>query len=98
MERIKAFELEESPYQKGYYTIRPKIDKMPITGTNGSFALLGARLMELSYANYCRFCRDQLGALIIGKNTLYPKIYLKKNPITLEFIRTLNARATLLIN
>lgn len=97
MERIKCFELKKSSYYDGYYTINPVLENLPTKKTEGSYALLPARLMELSYANYCRFCRDQLDAAIIGKELLYPIVCFKKNPVTLEFVRLLNARANLLL-
>ena len=52
-------------------------DKLPLKYTRGSYAILAARVMNLTYANYCRMCRDLYGAEIIGKNSYYPKVLLE---------------------
>ena len=88
----KIFFLDESPYQPGKYTIRMNFDLLPSMTTSGSFNLLPARLLNLSYADYLRFCRDVYKAEIIGKNSMYPVAYFKNDAATGELIRTLNER------
>jgi hypothetical protein len=46
---------------------------------------------------YCRFCRDVLGAEIVGKGSTYPVVYFKKNQDVLMFVRLLNTRANLVL-
>ena len=62
MIKVEYFTLEESPYKPGKYTLRINFDKLPEMRTTGSFNLLPARLLNLSYAQYLRFCRDIVGA------------------------------------
>jgi hypothetical protein len=91
------FFLEESPYQPGKWTIRINFDTLPPMYTEGSFNLLPARLLGLSYAEYLRYCRDVYGAEIIGKNNQYPIPYFNSNSSAGDLIRTLNTRMGLLI-
>lgn len=86
------FFLEESPYQPGKWTIHINFDILPPMRTEGSFNLLPARLLGLSYAEYLRYCRDIYKAEIIGKNNMYPVAYFTKNSPTTELLQTLNAR------
>ena len=98
MKKIEDFTLEESPYRPGKYTIRINFDKFPSQlSTGGSFNLLPARLLNLSYAQYLRFCRDIVGGEIVGKKTVYPIAYFDKTMTTNAFIRLLNSRMNLVI-
>ena len=90
---IKAFFSDESASNPGRYLIRVDVTKIPFTTTIGSLNLLPARLLNLSYAQYLRFCRDVLGAEIVGKNKLYPVAYFKRDEVLEQFIKLLNARA-----
>jgi hypothetical protein len=91
------FYLDESPYQPGKYTVRIDFDLMPEMTTSGSYNILFARLMNLSYAQYLRFCRDALGATIVGKRCMYPVPYFVKNPYSIGLVRLLNTRMNLII-
>ena len=97
MNKVKVFELEESAYQTGKYVIRFHPELFCCESTEGSYALMAARLMGLSYANFCRFCRDNIQAEIIGKGHKYPVIYFKKNQESLMLVRLLNTRANLVL-
>lgn len=97
MNKVEYFRLEESPYLPGKYTIKINFDKMPEMITKGSFNILFARLLNLSYAQYLRFCRDVIGAEIIGKQQMYPVAYFNKTLDTLAFVRMLNMRMGLVI-
>ena len=88
----KYFYLEESPYQPGKYKVSMNFDMLPGIRTTGSYNLLPARLLGLSYANYLRYCRDVYKAEIIGKNTMYPIAYFENNFATGDLIRILNER------
>ena len=93
----KYFYLEESPYYPGKYRVAMNFDILPGIRTIGSYNLLPARLLCLSYANYCRFCRDTLGAEIIGKGSMYPICYFKNTPEVQNLLQTLNTRANLIL-
>ena len=98
MKKIEYFTLEESPYRPGKYTIRLNFDNFPSQlSTRGSFNILPARLLNLSYAQYLRFCRDIVGGEIVGKKTVYPIAYFDKTMTTNAFVRLLNSRMNLVI-
>ncbi len=88
----KYFYLEESPYQPGKYRIAINFDTLPGIRTIGSYNLLPARLLGLSYADYLRYCRDVYKAEIIGKKNMYPVAYFKDNMAAGDLIRSLNNR------
>lgn len=94
MKELKCFDYMESSIPNRYIiTYNPEAG-FPINYTSGSFAVLPARLMNLSYPNYLRMCRDELGAEIVGKNSLYPIAYFAKGKNLFQLIRLLNSRAT----
>lgn len=91
----KYFYLEESPYQPGKYRVAMNFDVFPGIRTVGSYNLLPARLLCLSYAEYLRFCRDELGAEIIGKKSMYPVAYFPDAKSATSLVNTLNSRMQL---
>ena len=88
----KYFFIEESPYKVGKYTINLDFDKFPSISTSGSYNILPARLMGLSYANYLRMCRDLFDADIIGKDSKYPVAYFTNREKLRELIKVLNKK------
>ena len=97
MKKVKCFEREESASYPGKYIIRPIHDNFHLDHTEGSFNLICARLMGLSYADYLRMCRDCFGAEIIGKGSLYPVAYFRFSKQFNDLIDGLNARANLIL-
>ena len=97
MKKIKVFYRDECPNQPGKYMIRADLDKFHLEHTEGSFNIIGARLMGLTYAQYLRMCRDEFGAEIIGKGDLYPVAYFKHSQGLNDLIDQLNARANLVL-
>ena len=91
------FYAEESPYQPGYYVVRVHPERFYLDYTTGSYNVIMARVVGLSYAQYLRFCRDVLGATLIGKGSLYPVAYFKSGENLNALVRMLNARARLII-
>lgn len=89
----KFFNYEESPYNKDKYIITINHDMFPIKQISGSYNIIQARIMNLSYANYLRMCRDLFGATIIGKKTLYPVAYFDRNDGLMALLKLLNKRA-----
>lgn len=92
MTKVEYFTLIEAASRPGKYVLAINFDKFPEMRTEGSFNLLPARLLNLSYAQYLRFCRDVVGGEIGGKNTVYPVAYFSKNMTTNMFVRLLNTR------
>lgn len=67
-------------------------DVFPATYTSGSMAILPARIMGISYANYCRMCRDMLGAEIYGKNCMYLSVHFPSKENADKLVTLLNKR------
>ena len=97
MKKVKVFYRDEAATQPGKYMIRADLDALYLKSTNGSFNVIGARLMGLTYAQYLRMCRDVYGAEIIGKGSLYPYPIFKLSQGLIDLVEELNARATLVL-
>ena len=97
MKRIKVFYHEECATRPGKYIIRADLDKFFLNSTTGSFHVVQARLMGLTYAQYLRMCRDIFGAEIVGKGQLYPVAYFTISKGLHELIEQLNARANFVL-
>lgn len=97
MKKIKCFVREESTCHPGKYIIRPVHENFHLNSTEGSFNVICARLLGISYANFLRLCRDEFGAEIIGKDSMYPVAYFNRSKELDALIDNLNARANLVI-
>lgn len=97
MTKIECFKIEESPYNPGKYTINPIHENFFLKYTTGSYNVICARLMNLSYAQWLRFCRDICGATIIGKNHQYPVAYFPLGERVQALCRLLNTRANIIL-
>jgi hypothetical protein len=92
-----CFYVDVTPYHPGKYVIRPKHENFYLESSNGSFNIICARLMNLSYAQYLRMCRDMLGAEIMGKNNYYPVAYFSDKKMAEQLCKLLNARANMVL-
>lgn len=93
------FFLDETPLYKNKYVIRFNVDlKYFPNGTTGSYNVFMARLLNLSYAEFLRYCRDKLGAEIIGKGNRYVIPYFTNTPEVQLLVRLLNVRMAYIIN
>lgn len=97
MKKVKVFSREESVSYPGKYIIRVDLDKFHLDYTEGSYNVICARLMGLTYAQYLRMCRDCFGAEIIGKGSAYPVAYFKLSEKLKDLIDGLNARANFVL-
>lgn len=93
----KFFWLEQSPSRENKYIIKMNFDELPLVKTTGSYAILPARLLGLNYADYLRLCRDEFGADIMGKKSLYPIAYFKKDEKVDMLVKILNKRTELIM-
>lgn len=95
------FYLDESPLYPGTYTYRIKFDvieKYFPNGSRGSYGILAARLLNLSYADFLRYCRDRLGAEIIGRNRRYPYVlFPSRTKEARALMALLNARMEMVV-
>ena len=97
MNKVKVFYRDESASYPGKYMIRADLDKFHLNYTEGSYNVIGARLMGLTYAQYLRMCRDCFGAEIIGKGSSYPVPYFKLSQGLYDLIEQLNTRANFVL-
>ena len=97
MKKVKCFIKDESASYPGKYIIRPVHENFHLDSTEGSFGVICARLLGLSYANYLRMCRDCFGAEVMGKNSMYPVAYFKRSKELDAVIDNLNARANMVL-
>lgn len=86
------FFLEESMSYPNKYIIKLNTDFLPPRIVNGSYAVLAARLMMLSWTDYLRLCRDWYGAELIGKNSTYVVPYFSDKDKVKPLINELNNR------
>ena len=93
---MSYFKAEESMAYSGKYMLVPIHDKLPLTCTFGSYNILAARLLNLEYADYLRYCRDVVGAELIGKNSCYVIPYFSDRAKLNKLISELNSRVELI--
>lgn len=75
------------------YLVKPNFSKLPLFYTEGSFSLIASRLLNISYANYLRLCRDEFNGEIFGKNHTYPTVYFSHQTDANQLVLFLNSRA-----
>ena len=92
--RKDYFYYEASPVHTGKYVIKANFDLLPLKNANGSYNIICARIMGLSFSDYLRMCRDEFGAEIVGKGSKYPVPYFKYSEGLTLLVKMLNARTT----
>ena len=97
MIKVKCFMRDESAAHPGKWRIVPIHDNFHLGETTGSYNLICARLLGLTYAQYLRMCRDCFGAEIIGKGSMYPVAYFKRSTELDALIEFLNVQASLVL-
>lgn len=97
LEKKKIFYLKETE-EPNRYTLAIDYDlaqEFYIKSTEGSYNVLFARLMNMDYPTWLRFCRDIVGAELVGKNHLYVYPIFKKTSETVQFVDLLNTQMNL---
>lgn len=97
MIKTRIFYKDESASYPGRFIIRADLEKFHLYHTTGSFNIIGARLMGLTYAQYLRMCRDVYEGKILGKGSYYPFPVFKLSDKLEELIDQLNARANFVL-
>jgi hypothetical protein len=97
MKKVKVFYRDESATHSGKYMVRADLEKFHLNFTEGSYNIIGARLMGVTYAQYLRMCRDIYGAEIVGKGSNYPYPIFKLSKGLEDLIEQLNTRANLVL-
>ena len=97
--KTKFFFLDTSPLYKNKYVIRFDVDlDLFPNGTTGSYNVFFARLLNLSYAEYLRYCRDVLGAELVGKGSRYMVPYFDNIAEVQLLVKLLNVRMNYIVN
>lgn len=97
----KYFYFDENPYYPGKYGIyinHDLIQRFFPNGTRGSYGVLCARLLNLSYADFLRYCRDRVGGELIGKNRKYVYPIFDKTDTARMLLKLLNTRMEYVIS
>ena len=90
---MKAFFIEECPWDLDTCVICNNFDKieMPIIST--SYQLLQARLVGMTYKEYLDFCKNSLGAKVMKQpNQKWAFIHFKNTADTRKFVDVLNQK------
>ena len=85
---MKQYFIFRETSNKGWM-ICPNYDALGTTSINGSYTVLAARFMGISWPNWLRLCRNN-GAQLYGKNSLYTTAIWKEP--NQHFLSTLNER------
>ena len=85
---MKHFTIEQSPYSSKY-RINPSDEVYSYFAGINFAGRIGARILGLSFANYCRFARDKYNATIYGKLG-YPYIQFEEKADAQKFADLLN--------
>lgn len=97
--RVKTicFQLEHAEAIPYKYIITPIHENFFLKSTTGSFNIIAARVLGISFPDYLRLCRDEFGAMLVGKGSLYPVPYFDKTYAVRQLVKILNARAGLIL-
>ena len=93
----KFFYLDNIQDEQFRYHLRVNSQELPFDYPSGSYNVLPARILHLTYPEYLRMCRDMLGAEIRGKGSIYSHPVFKMNSETLQFVKLLNKRVNLML-
>lgn len=89
---MKDYFIFRETSNKGWQIV-PNYDVLGVKSVNGSYSVLAARFMGLSWPNWLRFCRNN-GANLYGKNSMYTTaVWDKPNK---DFLKQLNERTELI--
>lgn len=95
----RYFYLDESPVYPNKFIIRMEHNNFLFpNGTKGSYNVFAARLLNLSYAQYLRYCRDRVGAELVGKNKKYVVALFDLTKEAQMLVKLLNSRMEFINN
>lgn len=92
------FYLDESPIHQGWYCLRINNEEDWNVAGHGNFNILPARILGLGYDHYLEYCRDTLGARLLGRKCQIPYCLFKDNQATRDFVKFLNKRTEITLN
>ena len=93
----KIYTVDESATHPGKYRLVFHPDKFRCISTDGSYLVMGARILDIGYVDFLRLCRDSFDAELYGKNTLYPVVVFPNRAKVGLLCDTLNAFANAIL-
>lgn len=95
---MKHLYLDENPYYEGTYLLFFKSNEFGWGTIPGHVGILGARLLQISYPDYLRYCRDNYGAKIVGKKDKVPYLVFTDKKLAEKLCKELDSRLDIILN
>lgn len=86
------YSFKDHPVFRNKKILSLDVSDLPFSSNDPNLDVFPARLLNLSYAEYLRFCNDVLKAEIVGKRQPKPTVLFEINDNTKMFVRLLNKR------
>lgn len=83
------FRIEDTPDNK--YMVKIHFDAYSVR-TEGSYNVIAAHLLGIKYSDYLRLCRDEFGATLSGKNSMYVVAKFKQREDCRKLVDFLNIK------
>lgn len=94
---MKYFKAVESVYYEGKYMLLENHENLRFKTTCGSYAVFPSRLLGMEYPEFLRYCRDVVGAELVGKKSLYIVPYFTDKKKLEALIKELDLRVDLIL-
>ena len=95
---MKHLYIDENPYYNGTYLLIFKTNEYGWGKLSGHMGILGARLLQIDYVDYLRYCRDYYGAKIMGKKNAVPYLVFTDKKLVEKLGRILDSRLDIILN
>lgn len=95
---MKHLYIDENPYYNGTYLLIFKTNEYGWGQLPGYMGILGARLLQIDYVDYLRYCRDYYGAKIMGKKDAVPHLVFTDKNLLEKLAAELDKRLEVVLN
>lgn len=95
---MKHLYIDENPYYNGTYLLIFKTNEYGWGQLPGHMGILGARLLQIDYVDYLRYCRDYYGAKIIGKKNAVSYLVFTDKKLVEKLAAELDRRLEIILN
>jgi len=95
---MKHLYIDENPFYSGTYLLFFKTNEFGWGQIPGRSNILGARLLQISYPDYLRYCRDYYGAKIMGKKDKIPYLVFTDKKLVEKLAAELDKRLEIILN
>ena len=94
---MKHLYIDENPFYEGTYLLFLKTNEYGWGKLPGHMGILGARLLQISYPDYLRYCRDYYGAKILGKKDRVPHLVFTDKKLLEKLAKELDSRLDIIL-